>query len=1309
MHSAVGRYFFQSQLTLRILVVLFFLLSCFPAIANEPSLKRGGFLIDLMDGKDQPPVVLVSENLKAKVSDDVVLDLTGKSIEAAKNQIHSVLENSYRIKSIDFLDRSSFSEVTVFGDVFNPGKYSVPEGLFLSDLSSHYPLFDVSEFEANFSVIRNGESFLVSANESNDWEVMAGDAVLITLSERLGDIGEKIDNRKKESLIDSELVDVLEKSLAATRLQEKKLAPNDKMLKKKVEPSVAIDKDKEVLGFDGLTDVTKKNLIQSGDTLIINFPEESGFDQEFLIDRYGNIILPEVGEINVSGLDLAEVKIKIKEELSVFFLGLENIDIYLKDKKILVTVLGYVEKPGEVVLPSTGNIQMAINQAGGFKEGAMLNNIKLKRDGKDYVINFHRYLNSGNEKYLPVIQSLDTIFVPSSPELGTIYGKKAEDASIDPTQDKSAIKVIGEVIKPGSLAFKESMTAVDALLLAGGVTRYADDTKIRVINEGKPSSFNLAEFMEFGDAGEKVYLSKGATIYVPIKDDTAVLADDPTDNPDSIKVFGEVIKPGVHKFKENISLVDILLLSGGVTRYANVEQIRLIAKGDPILFNLKSFLDNGKALPIIEPGSTIFVPKQVDAISSGESVVYIMGQVHKPGAFETGDGINFMDVLANAGGPTRFADTTSIRLLRKNGEVLRFNLDEFSEGRVTEIPDIFKGDSILVPKKSGEDQGWLKFKSDQTIKIVGAVNKPGRYPWSSNIGFMDLFAHVGGANEKSDIAHIKFIYPSENGDAKIKTFNLQDYIRKGPKASQIPELVGGLTIVVPELPRSPVDNKSQWIMQASEQSIYIIGEINSPGRYAFNDELGFIDLLTAADGPTEDADLSSVRIVHRNGNKNQVRIYDLREYFVSGDPSNLPEVKPGDSIYISSRDGSLMGKDQTITVLGEVMKNGRFSYTRNMTIVDVISQAGGTKTSADITKVVIRRKGSDNQVYDLEELLEEPNPEKIPPVLPGDIVYVSHLRADEDWLKFTSDQTVKIVGAIREPGRYTWSPDINFMDLFAHAGGPNEKSDIAHIKIVYPTANGESEIKTFNLQDFIRDGSKDSELPEIYGGVTVVVPELPRSPVDNKSQWIMQPSENSIYIIGEVNEPGRYAFNEKLSFMDILSAADGPTNKADLSNVRVVHRYKDKKRSRVYDLRQYFLSGDEDDLPKVKPGDSIYISSLDASLMGKIHSVSVLGEVKKNGSYSYTKDMTILDLLSRAGGTNDTADIEKIIVRREEGDQVIFDLEAYMEHPKLNQMPQLLPGDIVYVSHLRDSWATVGWNFLKDITQVIPLFILLGF
>ena len=62
-----------------------------------------------------------------------------------------------------------------------------------------------------------------------------------------------------------------------------------------------------------------------------------------------------------------------------------------------------------------------------------------------------------------------------------------------------------------------------------------------------------------------------------------------------------------------------ILLAGGVTRYASVEQIRVITNNNPTMFNLKKYLDTGdqSLLPEILPGATIFVPKQEEEIKGG--------------------------------------------------------------------------------------------------------------------------------------------------------------------------------------------------------------------------------------------------------------------------------------------------------------------------------------------------------------------------------------------------------------------------------------------------------------------------------------------------------------------------------------------------------------------------------------------------------------------------------------------------------------------------------------------------------------------
>ncbi|MCG6485162.1 SLBB domain-containing protein, partial [Vibrio parahaemolyticus] len=149
--------------------------------------------------------------------------------------------------------------------------------------------------------------------------------------------------------------------------------------------------------------------------------------------------------------------------------------------------------------------------------------------------------------------------------------------------------------------------------------------------------FDYKQFLETGEESALPSLQSMDTLFVPasplvgnIEQDfnpTALAnAGDSASSNTSIKVFGEVNAPGSFSFKADTSLVDILMRSGGVTRYASVEQIRIISDTTPTLFNLKKYLDSGDSalLPILKPGSTVFVPKQEEEIKAGANVVYVM-------------------------------------------------------------------------------------------------------------------------------------------------------------------------------------------------------------------------------------------------------------------------------------------------------------------------------------------------------------------------------------------------------------------------------------------------------------------------------------------------------------------------------------------------------------------------------------------------------------------------------------------------------------------------------------------------------------
>lgn len=646
--------------------------------------------------------------------------------------------------------------------------------------------------------------------------------------------------------------------------------------------------------------------LRSGDIIFVMLPGEPALNKEFQIDDRGQILLPEVGGVTVGGLTIEDAAAATRKQLGVAFRDLDRLRIALKERRLVIRVLGYVKNPGQVNLPGDAGVQAAITAAGGLSQGAQLDKFKLRRGNKDITFDYKKYLDTGDRSIIPALEPLDELFVPASPVTGNVQ------------------------------------VEFDGRTLAAA-----------------------------GDGGEAR---------------------------NSIKVFGEVNTPAVYAYKPGVSIVDMLIRAGGVTRYATVEQIKIINNGDPVLFNLQAYLDSGdkKLLPEIAPGATIFVPKQIEEIRTGARTVYAMGEVAKAGAYDTKPGAGFIDILANAGGPTRFAETRQIRIIRASGAVDVFDLVAYTEGRGKAPPAVNAGDAIFVPEKvENNEPSWLKVPPTRAIHVMGAVGKPGRYEWSNEMSFFDLLANAGGPTAKADIAHVQIL--KRQGDANAATiFDMEGFLTHGGSLSAVPKLLAGYVIMMPELPQDPADNKAQWTRQAPERSIYIMGAVGRPGRYAMTPAMGFLDVLTAADGPTDKADLRNVRVSHRHRGGARVSTVNLARYFAVGDDALLPKVRAGDVIFVPDRNKEWLDdpKEATVRVLGAVHKPGRYRFTDEMTILDLLAEAGGPTPSALQSRILVANIGcctEEARMFDLLSFAKTADTRRLPIVRPGDTVYVPEL------------------------------------------------------------------------------------------------------------------------------------------------------------------------------------------------------------------------------------------------------------------------------------------------------------------------------
>ncbi|ERM60824.1 Periplasmic protein SypC involved in polysaccharide export [Vibrio cyclitrophicus FF75] len=617
--------------------------------------------------------------------------------------------------------------------------------------------------------------------------------------------------------------------------------------------------------------------------------------------------------------------------------------------------------------------------------------------------------------------------------LATAY-KDLSNASVYVKEQQIIISVQGYVEQPGEYTLSLGSSIQMALYAAGGLRPGAQLDKLILKRGSDNTEFNYKRFLDSGDESTLPTLQSLDSLFVPASPlvgnieqefDAAKLANsgDSADSRNSIKVFGEVNAPGSFTYKENSDLVDVLMRSGGVTRYASVEQIRVISNNTPTLFNLKRYLDSGdeSMLPILRPGSTVFVPKQEEEIKSGANTVYVMGEVAAPGAFEGKKGATFMDILANAGGPTRFAESRQIRVIKSNGRVLKFDLAAYTEGLANSAPpSIQVGDAIFVPEKTDmNEKSWLKITPDRAVNVIGEVNRPGRIEWSDEMNFMGLLAHVGGPTLRADTSKIEVVT-----GRKLVVFNLDEFIKNGAPRDQMPYIRSGSIVRVHDLPQDPSDNKSQWVRQSSDASIYIFGQVNAPGRYRFTKDMHFLDILSAADGPTKDADIHNVRVTHRDKTYSKVSKLNLSLYFETGDESLLPNVTTGDTIYIPEKGKNWLDtpKEETVRVLGAINNPGRYVFNDNMTILDILAEAAGPTDSAYVEKITIVNMSccqGQARTFDLVEFSKTANIYNLPVLRAGDTIYIPDRRESfiekarvglDDILRITT--TIVLIGAL---------------------------------------------------------------------------------------------------------------------------------------------------------------------------------------------------------------------------------------------------------------------------------------------------------
>jgi polysaccharide export outer membrane protein len=179
----------------------------------------------------------------------------------------------------------------------------------------------------------------------------------------------------------------------------------------------------------------------------------------------------------------------------------------------------------------------------------------------------------------------------------------------------------------------------------------------------------------------------------------------------SVYVMGGVQKPGGYELHPNRRLTVLQLIStaGGYTDRAQKEYSQLIRRKanderELIRFSAAE-IERAVARGKVEADMEL-LPDDLVVIPSAARVVYVLGQVNKPGSFDlpADTRITVSMAVSQAGSWTKFASIANIQVLRQSptGDPLKLsvNLDAVVGGRLEQDLELRPGDVVMVPQRA---------------------------------------------------------------------------------------------------------------------------------------------------------------------------------------------------------------------------------------------------------------------------------------------------------------------------------------------------------------------------------------------------------------------------------------------------------------------------------------------------------------------------------------------------------------------------------------------------------------------------------
>ncbi len=307
------------------------------------------------------------------------------------------------------------------------------------------------------------------------------------------------------------------------------------------------------------------------------------------------------------------------------------------------------------------------------------------------------------------------------------------------------------------------------------------------------------------------------------------------------------------------------------------------------------------------------------------------------------------------------------------------------------------------------------------VLVLGEVQKPGGYGLTSMSTVLHALYLAGGPNSGGTLRNVQVM---RNGET-LPGIDLYSYILRGDRSADVPLLDGDIVFV------KPVNRRAA-----------IVGLVQRPAIYELRDEEHLGDLVRLAGGLRFDAYVDRLHIERvvpferRHEYDRDILDFDAKFDNIASLLSSPLPLENGDIVTVY---GLQLRYQNRVVIEGSVNKPGPFELRPGMRVADLIRAADSLRLSTFSERGTLFRTLPNlrKRVYGFNLRL----------ALSGDEQHNLQLMNEDSVVVYADSQfsprhTVKVFGAVRNPGEYPRLDTMHIADLVVMAGGLAEAASV---------------------------------------------------------------------------------------------------------------------------------------------------------------------------------------------------------------------------------------------------------------------------